>query len=37
MAPDQSKLVRYTEGSSEEEKDLHVVNNFNEPNDLAIN
>ena len=33
---DQSKLVRYTDSSSEEEEDLHVDVNFDEPIDLAI-
>ena len=37
-AVDQSKLVRYTDISSdEEEEDLHVDINFDEPIDLAIN
>ena len=35
-AADQSKLVSYTDSSSEEE-DLHVDVNFDEPTDLAIN
>ena len=35
-AADQSKLVSYTDSSSEEE-DLHVDVNFDEPIDLAIN
>ena len=35
-AADQSKLVSYTDSSSEEE-DLHVLVNFDEPIDLAIN
>ena len=36
--PDQSKLVSYTDSSgTEEEKDLHVDVNFDEPIDLAIN
>ena len=35
-AADHSKLVSYTESSSEEE-DLHVDVNFDEPIDLAIN
>ena len=34
-AADQSKLVRYTDNSSEE-KDLHVDVNFDEPIDLTI-
>ena len=33
----QSKLVSYTDSSSEEEEDLHVDVNFDEPIDLAIN
>ena len=33
---DQSKLVNYTDSSSEEE-DPHVDINFDEPNDLNIN
>ena len=35
MAADQSKLVSYTDSSSEE--DFHVDVNFDEPTDLAIN
>ena len=35
MANDQSKLVSYTNSSSEE--DLHIDVNFDEPIDLAIN
>ena len=34
---DQSKLVSYTDSSSEEEEDLHVDVNFDEPVDLTIN
>ena len=34
---DQSKLVRYTDSSSEEEEDLHADVNFDEPIDLVIN
>ena len=34
---DQSKPVSYTESSSEEEEDLYVEVNFDEPIDLAIN
>ena len=34
---DQSKLVSYTDSSSEEEEDLHVDVNFDEPIDLTIN
>ena len=34
---DQSKLVSYTDSSSEEEEDLHVDVNFDEPIDLVIN
>ena len=38
MAADQSKLVSYTDSSSEEEEeDLHVDIDFDEPVDLAIN
>ena len=37
MATDQSKLVSYTGRSSEEEEDLHIEGNFDEPIDLAIN
>ena len=33
----QSKLVSYTDSNSEEEEDLHVDVNFDEPIDLAIN
>ena len=36
-AAGQSKLVSYTESSSEEEEDLYVEVNFDEPIDLAIN
>ena len=36
-ADDQSKLVSYNDSSSEEEEDLHVDINFDEPTDLAIN
>ena len=36
-AADQSKLVSYTDSSSEEEEDLHVDVNFDEPIDLPIN
>ena len=36
-AAGQSKLVSYTESSSEEEEDLYVEVNFAEPIDLAIN
>ena len=36
-AADQSKLVSYTDRSSEEEEDIHVDVNFDEPIDLAIN
>ena len=36
-AADLSKLVNYTDSSSEEEEDLHVEVNFDEPNDVAIN
>ena len=36
-AVDQSKLVGYTDISSEEEEDLHVDVNFDGPIDLAIN
>ena len=38
-AADQSKLVSYTDSSSEEEQeeDLHVVANFDESIDMAIN
>ena len=36
MATDQSKLVSYTDRSSEEE-DLHNEGNFDEPIDVAIN
>ena len=36
-AVDQSKLVSYTDSSSEEEEDPHVDVNFDEPIDLAIN
>ena len=32
-----SKLVSYTDSSNEEEEDLHVDVNFDEPIDLAIN
>ena len=35
-AADQSKLVSYTNNCSEEEEDLHVDVNFDEPIDLAI-
>ena len=35
-AADQSKLVSYTDSSNEEE-DLHIDANFDEPIDLAIN
>ena len=34
---DKSKLVSYTDSSSEEEEDLHVDVNFDEPIDLIIN
>ena len=34
---DRSKLVSYTGSSNEEEEDLHVNVNFDEPIDLAIN
>ena len=34
---DQSKLVRYTDSSNEEEEDLHADVNFDEPIDLVIN
>ena len=34
---DQSKLVSYTDSSNEEEEDLHVNVDFDEPIDLAIN
>ena len=38
MAADQSKLVSHTDRSSEEEEeDLHVDVNFDEPIELAIN
>ena len=37
MAADQSKLVTYTDSSSEEEEDLHVDVNFDVPINLAIN
>ena len=37
MAADQSKLVSYTDSSSEKEEDLHVDVNFDEPIDLVIN
>ena len=33
---DQSKLVSYTDSSREEEEDLHVDVNFDEPIDLAL-
>ena len=33
---DQSKLVSYTDSSSEEEQGLHVDVNFDEPIELAI-
>ena len=36
-AADQSKLVSYTDSSSEVEEDLHVHVNFDETLDLAIN
>ena len=36
-AADQSRLLSYTDSSSEEEEDLHVDVNFEEPIDLAIN
>ena len=36
-AADQLKLVSYTDSSSEEEEDLHVDVNFDEPIDLVIN
>ena len=36
-ATDQSKLVSYTGSSNEEEQDLHIDVNFDEPVDLAIN
>ena len=36
-AADQSELVSYTDTSSEEEENLHVDVNFDEPIDLAIN
>ena len=36
MAVDQSKLVSYSDSSSEEE-DLHVDVNFDEPTNVAIN
>ena len=36
-AADQSKLVSHTDSSSQEEEDLHVDVNFDEPVDLAIN
>ena len=36
-ASDQSKVVSYTDSSSEEEEDLHVDVNFNKPIDLVIN
>ena len=36
-AADQSKLVSYTDSSSEENEDLHIDVNFDEPIDLAIN
>ena len=36
-AADQSKLVSYTDSSSEEEENLHVDVNFDEPIDLSIN
>ena len=36
-AADQSKLVSYTDSSSEEEEDLNVDVNFEEPIDLSIN
>ena len=34
MAADESKLVSYTDSSGEEEEDLYVDVNFNEPADL---
>ena len=38
MAADQSKLICYTDSSrSEEEEDLHVDVDFDEPIDLTIN
>ena len=37
MAADRSKLVSYTDSSSEEDEELHVDVNFDEPIDLAIN
>ena len=37
MATDQSKLVSYTNSISEEEENLHVDVNFDEPIGLAIN
>ena len=37
MATDQSKLVNYTDSSSEKEEDLHIDVNFDGPIDLAIN
>ena len=36
-AADQPKLVSYTDSSREEEEDLHVDVNFEEPIDLSIN
>ena len=37
MAADQSKLVSYTDSSSEKEEDLQADVNFDEPIDLVIN